>query len=104
MRLLWSGFVAQTHRDPVFLKDPSILLPIGRTSADLCEVFPLLMEEAVGTNNFLGGASRISNWIHISLDSVPWLPSHPYVSLEFVPKVCTAAKEKEVEERALGKM
>lgn len=50
------------------------------------------MEEAVGMNNFLGGASRISNWIHISLDSVPWLPSHPYVSLEFIPKVCTAGK------------
>lgn len=75
----------------------------GRTSADLYEVFPLLMEEAVGTNNFLGGASRISNWIHISLDSAPWLPSLPHVSLEFVPEVCTV-KEKEVEERALGKM
>lgn len=51
----------------------------GKTSADLCEVFPLLIEEAVGTTSWeeLPG----SNWIRVSLDSVPWLPSHPRMFL-----------------------
>lgn len=46
----------------------------------------MLIKEAVGTTSWEEPPG--SNWIHISLDSVPWLPSHPFdVSLEFVPKV-----------------
>lgn len=64
----------------------------GETSADLCEVFPLLIEEAVGTTSWeeLPG----SNWIHISLDSEPWLPSHPIMFLWSLFLRCVHCKRK----------
>lgn len=74
----------------------------GKTSADLCEVFPLLIEEAVGRTSWEELPESLIG------STSPWILYHgfPHTLMMFLWSLFLrcALQKREVEARGLGKM